>query len=118
VAEVGRISVAHATAAGKVFLAYGGKLADGPLRSFTDRTITERSVLEVELASIRDRGWAQAVGEREDDMNAIAAPVFDRAGKLVAILGVQGPAVRFSPRAMRAAVQLLTEKAALISSAL
>jgi DNA-binding IclR family transcriptional regulator len=118
VAEVGRISVAHATAAGKVFLAHGGKLADGPLRSFTDRTITERSVLEVELASIRDRSWAQAVGEREDDMNAIAAPVFDRAGKLVAILGVQGPAVRFSPRTMRAAVQLLTEKAALISSAL
>ena len=118
VAEVGRISVAHATAAGKVFLAYGGKLAEGPLRSFTGRTITERSVLEAELASIRDRGWAQAVGEREDDMNAIAAPVFDRAGKLVAILGVQGPAVRFSPRAMRTAVRLLTEKAALISSAL
>ena len=118
VAEVGRVSVAHATAAGKVFLAYGGKLAEGPLRSFTGRTITERSVLEAELASIRDRGWAQAVGEREDDMNAIAAPVFDRAGKLVAILGVQGPAVRFSPRAMRTAVRLLTEKAALISSAL
>jgi DNA-binding IclR family transcriptional regulator len=118
VAEVGRVSVAHATAAGKAFLAYGGKLADGPLRSFTDRTITERSVLEAELAAIRDRGWAQAVGEREDDMNAIAAPVFDRAGKLVAILGVQGPAVRFGPRAMRAAVQILTEKAALISSAL
>ena len=118
VAEVGRISVAHATATGKVFLAYGGKLADGPLRSFTDRTITERSVLDAELGSIRDRGWAQAAREREDDMNAIAAPVFDRAGKLVAILGVQGPAVRFSPRAMRAAAQLLTEKAALISSAL
>jgi DNA-binding IclR family transcriptional regulator len=118
VAEVGRVSVAHATAAGKVFLAYGGKLADGPLRSFTDRTITDRSALEAELASIGDQGWAQAVGEREDDMNAIAAPVFDRAGKLVAILGVQGPAARFSPRAMRTAVPLLTEKAALISSAL
>ena len=118
VAEVGRISVAHATAAGKVFLAYGGKLADGPLRSFTDRTVTDRNVLDAELASIRDRGWAQAVREREDDMNAIAAPVFDRAGKLVAVLGVQGPAVRFGPRAMRAAVPLLTEKAALISSAL
>src|SRR6266704_6140040 len=100
VAEVGRTSVAHATAAGKVFLAYGGKLPGGPLRPFTERTITERSVLEVELASARERGWAQAVGEREDDMNAIAAPVLDRAGKLVAILGVQGPAVRFSPRAM------------------
>jgi DNA-binding IclR family transcriptional regulator len=104
VAEVGRTSVAHATAVGKVFLAYGGKLADGPLRPYTDRTITERSVLDGELASVRGRGWAQAVGEREDDMNAIAAPVPDHAGKLVAILGVQGPAVRFSARAMRAAL--------------
>jgi DNA-binding IclR family transcriptional regulator len=42
----------------------------------------------------------------------------DRTGKLVAILGVQGPAVRFSPRAMRAAVELLMDKAELISSAL
>jgi DNA-binding IclR family transcriptional regulator len=48
----------------------------------------------------------------------VAAPILDRSGKLVAILGIQGPAVRFSPRAMRAAVELLTEKAALISSAL
>ena len=33
-------------------------------------------------------------GEREADVNAIAAPVFDRAGELAAILGIQGPATR------------------------
>jgi IclR family acetate operon transcriptional repressor len=118
VAEVGRTSVAHATAVGKVLLAHGGKLGGGPLMAFTDRTITERGVLEVEIAQIRERGWAQALGEREEDLNAVAAPVLDRTGKLAAILGVQGPAVRFSPRAMRAAVELLLDRAALISSAL
>jgi DNA-binding IclR family transcriptional regulator len=119
VAEVGRISVAHATAVGKVFLAYGGgTLPDGPLRTFTERTITDRGVLDVEVAAVRERGWGQALGEREDDLNAVAAPVLDRAGNLVAILGVQGPAIRFSPRAMRTAVELLKQKAALISSAL
>jgi DNA-binding IclR family transcriptional regulator len=116
VAEIGRISVAHATAVGKVFLAHGGTLPDGPLRAFTKRTITDRGVLQAEVAAIREKGWGQAVGEREQDLNAIAAPVLDRAGHLVAILGVQGPAIRFSPRAMRAAVKLLTEKAALISA--
>ena len=45
-------------------------------------------------------------------------PVLDPAGKLVAILGVQGPAVRFSPRAMRSAVELLMERAERISAAL
>jgi DNA-binding IclR family transcriptional regulator len=118
VAEVGRVSVAHATAVGKVFLAHGGALPDGPLRAFTERTIVDRAVLEVEVATTRDRGWGQALGEREEDLNAVAAPVRSRAGQLVAILGVQGPAVRFSPRAMRTAVEQLTEKAALISSAL
>jgi DNA-binding IclR family transcriptional regulator len=118
VAEVGRVSVAHATAVGKVFLAHGGTLPDGSLRAFTGRTITDRSVLEAEVAAIRERGWGQALGEREDDMNAVAAPVLDRTGSLAAILGVQGPAVRFSPPAMRTAAALLTEKAALISSAL
>ena len=54
----------------------------------------------------------------EEDLNAVAASIVDRSGKLVAILGVQGPAVRFSPRAMRAAVEQLTDKAAFISSAL
>jgi DNA-binding IclR family transcriptional regulator len=118
VAEVGRVSVAHATAVGKVFLAHGGALRDGPLRAFTGRTIVDRAVLEVEVGTTRDRGWGQALGEREEDLNAVATPVCSRAGQLVAILGVQGPAIRFSPPAMRTAVEQLTEKAALISSAL
>jgi DNA-binding IclR family transcriptional regulator len=118
VAEVGRASVAHATAVGKVFLAHGGKLGPGQLTAFTDRTTVDRAVLDVEIAQVSERGWAQALGEREEDLNAIAAPVHDRAGRLTAILGIQGPAVRFSPRAMRAAVELLLDRAALISSEL
>ena len=118
VAEVGRTSVAHATAVGKVFLAFGGRLRGGTLKAFTERTIVDRAVLEVQVAKARETGWAQALGEREEDLNAVAAPILDRSGKLVAILGVQGPAIRFSPRAMRAAVELLTDKAVFISSAL
>ena len=118
VAEVGRASVAHATAAGKVFLAYGGTPPSGPLKAYTERTIVDPVALEAELSTIRSSGWAQAVGEREEDLNAVAVPVRARDGKLTAILGVQGPAVRFSPRAMRAAIESLGEKAARISAAL
>jgi len=118
VAEVGRTSVAHATAVGKVFLAYGGTPPSGPLKAYTGRTIVDPAVLEAELATIRDSGRAQAVGEREEDLNAVAVPVLAHDGKLAAILGVQGPAARFSPRAMRAAVELLTGKAAQISAVL
>jgi len=118
VAEVGRTSVAHATAVGKVFLAHGGTVPDGELKALTGRTIVDHDVLRAEVTRVRERGWAQALGEREEDLNAAAVPVLDSAGKLVAILGVQGPAVRFSPQVMRSAVELLLERAARISSAL
>ena len=116
VAEIGRNSVAHATAAGKVFLAWGGRLPDGDLAVYTEQTIVDRSALAAEIAKVAERGWAQAVGEREEDLNAVAAPVRDAAGRLRAVLGVQGPALRFRPRAMRAAVDPLIERATLLAT--
>jgi len=118
VAEIGRNSVAHATAAGKVFLAWGGTLPDGDLVVYTEQTIVDRSALAAEISKVAERGWAQAVGEREEDLNAIAAPVLDTAGRLRAVLGVQGPALRFRPRAMRAAVDPLVDRAAHITETL
>jgi DNA-binding IclR family transcriptional regulator len=118
VAEIGRNSVAHATAAGKVFLAWGGTLPEGDLVVYTEQTIVDRSALAAEISKVAERGWAQAVGEREEDLNAIAAPVLDAAGRLRAVLGVQGPALRFRPRAMRAAVDPLVERAAHITETL
>ena len=118
VAEVGRTSTAHATAVGKVFLAHGGTLPGGTLPAFTERTIADPAVLEAEGAQAKERGWAVALGEREEDLNAVAAPVLTAAGQLVAILGVQGPAVRFNPRAMRTAAELLVERATLLSATL
>jgi DNA-binding IclR family transcriptional regulator len=118
VAEVGRASPAHATAVGKVFLAHGGIVPAGSLHAYTERTIVDHDVLRAEVARVREQGWGQALGEREDDLNAVAAPLLDRVGQLVAILGLQGPAVRFGPRVMRGAVELLMERAERISSAL
>ncbi|MQA07542.1 MAG: helix-turn-helix domain-containing protein [Pseudonocardiaceae bacterium] len=111
VAQLGRPSASHATATGKVFLAYGGRLADGPLPAYTARTITDREALRGEIEQVSERGWGQAMGERERELNAIAAPVLDPAGQLVAILGLQGPAGRFTADEMRQAVPQLLEHA-------
>jgi DNA-binding IclR family transcriptional regulator len=118
VAQIGRNSVAHATAVGKVMLAWGGRLPDGELTAYTERTITDRDALAVEIERVRKRGWAQAVGEREDELNAVGVPVLDRTGELAAVLGVQGPAGRFTPRVMRAAIDPLIERARALGSAL
>lgn len=116
VAQLGRNSVPHATAAGKVFLACGG-VGDESLVAFTSRTIVDPSALEAEVARTRQRGWAQATGEREEDLNGVAVPVLDEHAQLIAILGVQGPAGRFGEQAMQAAVEPLLERAGLLASA-
>ena len=92
VARVGRPSVAHATATGKVALAFGDvALPPGRLQAFTERTIVDRAALAREVERVREQGWAQAIGEREDDLNAVAAPVRGSRGELAAVLGIQGP---------------------------
>jgi IclR family acetate operon transcriptional repressor len=116
VARLGRRSVAHATATGKVALAFGEvALPPGALRSYTERTITDRDALAVEIALVRQRGFAEAFGEREDDLNAVAAPVLGSRGELVAVIGVQGPASRLTADAIRAARHPLLERAAAVS---
>ena len=57
-----------------------------------------------EIERVRRRGLAEARGEREEELNAIAAPVRDSRGELVGILGIQGPSSRFDTRAARSAV--------------
>ena len=93
-ARLGRPSVAHATAVGKVMLAFGPAAPSGELVAFTERTITDAAALAEELDSVRAAGIAESLGEREPDLNALAAPVIGRGGELVAILGLQGPAAR------------------------
>jgi DNA-binding IclR family transcriptional regulator len=116
---VGRPSVGHATATGKVLLAFGNAvLPPGQLRAYTPRTITDRREFEAEVERVRRRGHADALGEREPDLNAIAAPVFSGRGDLTAIVGVQGPSSRFGREAMRAAVEPLRVRAAAVSRAL
>ena len=119
VAELGRPSVAHATAAGKVGLAFGdAELPSGRLARFTDRTVTDRARLDAELGDVRRHGYARAEGEREPDLNAIAAPVYGLGGALTAIVGVQGPASRFDAKAIAAAAQPLRSISLAMSHAL
>jgi IclR family acetate operon transcriptional repressor len=117
-ARLGRPSISHATAVGKVMLAFGGGELphERDLVSLTDRTITDRRALAAEVAAVRERGYGTVFGEREQDVNAIAAPVFDNAGALVAILGLQGPASRLEDPTRL--LETLREGAAALTGAL
>jgi DNA-binding IclR family transcriptional regulator len=116
--RLGRPSIAHATAAGKVMLACTGRRPGPPLTAYTPRTITDVDVLEAELERIARRGWAEAFEEREPELNAIAAPVWSSAGTLAGIVALQGPAGRFGRAAARRALPLLLEHTDEVSSGL
>ncbi len=118
VTQLGRPSIAHATAAGKVMLAFDGRHADPPLARYTPRTIVDPSELEGELERVRKRGWADAYEERELELNAIAAPVFASGGELAGIVALQGPVRRFGRAAAKAALPLLLARTQEISRAL
>jgi len=119
VSQLGRPSIAHATSAGKVMLAFAGRpLPRGPLRAYTPRTITSTRALAAEIATVRDQGYAEAVEEREPGLAAVAAPVWSSTGALAAIVALQGPTARFGRAEVAAAVAPLLERAAAISAAL
>ena len=96
---VGRPVPLHATALGKVFLAYHvATLLAGRLARCTDKTITTRTALTAELAEVRRRGYALAIDELEPGLVAVAAPVFRGDGSVVAALSVSGPSSRLNGR--------------------
>lgn len=67
-----------------------------------------------QLAEIRECGYATSIEEREPGTSAVAAPIFNRSGQLIAALAVSGPAGRltldkmkeYSPRIMEAAARM------------
>jgi DNA-binding IclR family transcriptional regulator len=119
VAQLGRPSIGHATAVGKVMLAFGDvERPTAPLTRYAPRTITSPVRLGEELERVRRLGFAEAREEREVGLAAIAAPVTGGRGELVAIKGVQGPSSRFDARASRAAVPVLCEHTAALSRSL
>jgi DNA-binding IclR family transcriptional regulator len=120
VARLGRPSVGHATAAGKIVLAFGAGPPAPPteLTRLTERTIVDPTALAAEVERVRAQGWAEAAGEREPDLNALAAPVFGRSGELAAVLGLQGPAARLTADRRAEVLPALLEEAVELQRAL
>jgi len=95
----GRRVPLHATSDGKVLLAYlpADELAATlvpPLARFTERTITAVAEFQTVLAEVRRRGFATTVDELEAGLTAIAAPVRNAEGAVIASISASGPTVR------------------------
>ncbi len=92
----------HCTASGKMYLStlrdstLEAVLNSRSLEGLTEKTIITSDALRAELAETRKRGYSQDDEEFMLGMTAVAVPVIDSTGRLMATLSVHAPGQRHS----------------------
>jgi IclR family KDG regulon transcriptional repressor len=119
----GRHIPLHATAAGKALLAWlpeatVRELLELPLRSYTPRTIRSVEALMAELHEVQRAGHSTSMGEFEEDLVGVAAPVMNHIGEVVASITIGAPAGRAGPTAMPHLIHSVVDAAEVMSAKL
>jgi IclR family acetate operon transcriptional repressor len=93
--RVGQVVPVHATAVGKLFLAFGAGIERprGRLERFTARTAPDARALDAEVECARRRGFAENREEWIPGLHVLAAPI-PGAGGLRGAVAVAAPAAR------------------------
>ncbi|MEU5637499.1 IclR family transcriptional regulator, partial [Streptomyces rishiriensis] len=118
---VGELTPLHATSSGKILLAHlparerAALLSEAGLKKVTQRTITSKAKLEKNLADARERGYAWTLEELEIGLHAMAAPVRDRDGRVIAALSASGPSYRLTEERLHELSPILLKGAEEIS---
>ena len=94
--EIGKTFPLHATAMGKVLLAYHDdamidEIIPGKLIAFTDKTITSRAILKNECRKVREQGFAIDNEEITRGLVCYAAPVFGVDGRCAGAISCTAP---------------------------
>ncbi|MEO6471438.1 MAG: IclR family transcriptional regulator [Aeromicrobium sp.] len=120
---VGQRIPLHATANGKVLLS--GMTAEQitdevgqRFRAYTPTTVTSLKKLLVDIEDVRTKGFAVVVDELEMGLTAVAAPLRNAHGDVIASLSVSGPTFRFDEDQVKQAIQQVTEVADEVSERL
>ncbi len=119
-AAVGQRLSAHATASGKVFLAFlpadqVAAVLREPLETYTKNTVTSPDDLRKQLEKIRQQGYAVDFEEFEEGVCAVAAPILNRNGNVVAAIGSPSPMSRMTPERINEMAVAIKEVANAIS---
>ncbi|MDG9720121.1 IclR family transcriptional regulator [Streptomyces sp. DH24] len=118
---VGQLTPLHATSSGKVLLAHmpakerAALLSKMRLNKMTPHTLSTKTQLEKNLAETRERGYSWTLEELEVGLHAMAAPVRDRDGNVIAALSASGPAYRLTEKLMHELAPVLVKGADEIS---
>lgn len=122
--KVGQRNPVYCTALGKALLAFQSPeeqakiLKRIDIRPLTARTITNKRELMKELKWVRDKGYALDRREIEEDVECIAAPLFNHLGQVIAAISISGPQRKIATRQEKRFVNHVVEAAASISAKL
>ncbi len=99
--QIGDRSLLHCTSIGKVLLAFQDvrlieEVIAAGLPKLTSRTIADPVSLRKELHRVRSQGYAIDDLEFSDSMRCIAAPIFERDGRVRKGMSISGPESRFT----------------------
>ncbi len=104
---VGSRLPAYCTSMGRLLLAdlddeeVRARLEASTLEAFTRHTLTDIDALFVKVLQARRQRWCLVNQELEEGLISIAAPIVDRAGRMVAALNISGQANRTSAKVMQ-----------------
>jgi IclR family KDG regulon transcriptional repressor len=120
--QVGGRAPAHCVATGKAMLAFQDEAViarlSRRLKSYSPKTIMRPDAFIAELEAVRADGFAVNRGEWRESVRGIAAPIFDPAGRVIAAIGVSGPAERIKATKYAAYGSLVIVAATAIAAAL
>jgi IclR family transcriptional regulator, KDG regulon repressor len=111
----------HCGASSKILMAFLPEeewdqiIAGEGLKEYTPNTITDQDRLKTHLREIRKKGFAFSDQEADRDVRAVAAPVLNGAGQIVAGLSVAGPTYRISKKSLVPLARLVIQFAGRIS---
>lgn len=119
----GVVADIHCSATGKTLLAYlaldnKAFLKKLKLNRRTDNTITDPGELVRELMLIKKRGYAVDNEEYHEHVRCLAAPVFDKTGRVVASIGITAPSIRFEKKRIPEIAKIVLNVASLFSAKL
>ncbi|MGD2145211.1 MAG: IclR family transcriptional regulator [Anaerolineae bacterium] len=117
--EVGHRLPIHCTATGKALLAFlphsvAELVLARSLEAYTEKTITSPADMRQEMALTRERGYAVDEEEYEVGVRAVAAPISDIHGRVIAGISIPGPTSRLTADRVPEIAQALMEVASAI----
>lgn len=123
--QIGRRAPLYGGACPRVLLSFMEKeeqerlIESFQMKQYAAGTLTDKQSLRKSIAVTKNQGWSVSHSELEDHSSAIAAPILNHKGEVVAGISLVGPEVRFRDEGHAASmVEKVTEAAREISAKL